>query len=129
MLHSHFGYHIQFPCNGVCETGQGCLQLPISRGSCERDRSLGCSPISFWYPTVFLHQSVLILPTENDADKGKEATDIEPLDDSSLALLNFNRFEVLVDNTGISQTAVVRLKSFEVHALGDVLQVAVYLIY
>jgi hypothetical protein len=41
-------------------------------------------------------------------------SDLQPIDDSTLALLKFDRFEVLFDNTGDSQSAAIRLKSFEV---------------
>jgi len=52
------------------------------------------------------------------SDKGKEeVTEIEPLDDSALALLKFEKFDTLVDNVGDSQSVVVRLKIFEVYTL------------
>jgi hypothetical protein len=43
-------------------------------------------------------------------------TELQPIDDSTLALLKFERFETLFDNTGDSQSASIRLKAFEVRA-------------
>jgi hypothetical protein len=59
----------------------------------------------------------LTSPASGEENKEKEVSDLQPIDDSTLALLKFDRFEVLFDNTGDSQSAAIRLKSFEATGL------------
>ncbi|ELR22530.1 uncharacterized protein ACA1_142210 [Acanthamoeba castellanii str. Neff] len=56
----------------------------------------------------------LTSPATGEENKEKEeVTELQPIDDSTLALLKFERFETLFDNTGDSQSASIRLKAFE----------------